>query len=365
MPAEAPVGGTGADFVTVVVPALNEQRHLERCVRSVLDDPHPRDRLELLIVDGGSTDGTLAIAERLAAEIPCVNVLRNPRRLQAAAFNLALRHADARATCILRCDAHALYPPGFPSRAVDTLRRTGAAMVGFHAMAAAESPFQAAVAFAQSTPAGVGSSEYRLGVHSGWVDSAMHGCFSRAAVEAVGGYEETASHNEDAELSLRLRNAGGGIWLDDGLRVAYFPRSSLGALARQYFLYGLGRASTVVAHDQRPSPRQLAPPLLLLWHLASGLSALQARRVWPLAPIAAYLAAVTAVGAAGALRRRRPAILAAPLALATMHHAWGVGFLVGLASRVAAGRRAASSTRPGVARLHDLAIRPPPELPDI
>jgi succinoglycan biosynthesis protein ExoA len=270
------------------------------------------------------------IAERLAAELPFIRLLHNPRRVQAAAFNLALRQADPRASCILRCDAHALYPPGFLSRSVGTLRRTGAAMVGFHAVAVAESPFQEAVAFAQSTRIGVGSSEYRLGTHAGWVDSAMHGCFSRAAVEEAGGYDEGASHNEDAELSLRLRQAGGGIWLDDDLRVAYFPRSSPAALARQYFLYGLGRASTVVSHAQRPSPRQLAPPLLVLGNLACGLAALRARRFRPLAPTAAYLAALTAIGAAGTVRRRRLPVLAAPLAIATMHHAWGAGFIVGL-----------------------------------
>lgn len=316
-------------FVTIVIPTLNEERYIERCLRSVLDDPYPRDRLELLVVDGDSDDGTVAIAERVAEELGGVRVLHNPRRLQSAAFNLALREADPRATCLVRCDAHASYPPGFVSRAVETLERTGAALVGFSAVPASESPFQAAVAFAQSTRVGVGDSTYRLGGHSGWVESAMHGCFSRAAVEAAGGYEETASHNEDAELSLRLRAAGGGIWLDDQLAVTYFPRSSVGALARQYFLYGRGRAKTCVRHRVLPQPRQLAPPVLVLWHLL--LLVLALRRRGFLAPIGAYGLALTLVGAWGALRRREPAVLAAPLALATMHHTWGLGFIAGLA----------------------------------
>lgn len=318
-----------APFVTIVIPTLNEERYIERCLRSVLDDPYPRDRLELLVVDGGSGDGTVAIVERVAEELGGVRVLHNPRRLQSAAFNLALREADPRATCLLRCDAHASYPPGFVSRAVETLERTGAALVGFSAEPTSESPFQAAVAFAQSTRVGVGGSTYRLGGQSGWVESAMHGCFSRAAVEAVGGYEETASHNEDAELSLRLRAAGGGIWLDDQLAVAYFPRSSVSALARQYFLYGRGRAKTCVRHRVLPQPRQLAPPVLVLWHLL--LLVLALRRRGFLVPIGAYGLALTLVGAWGALRRREPAVLAAPLALATMHHTWGLGFVAGLA----------------------------------
>lgn len=326
-------------FVTIVIPTLNEERYLERCLRSVLDDPYPRDRLELLVLDGGSTDATVAIGERLSAELPLVRVVHNPGRLQSAAFNLALRIADERATCLLRCDAHALYPPGFVSRAVETLERSGAAMVGFTAVATAESPFQAAVAFAQTTRVGVGGSQYRLGGHSGWVDSAMHGCFSRAAVEAVGGYEEMASHNEDAELSLRLRAAGGGIWLDEELRVAYFPRSTIGALARQYFFYGRGRAATVVRHRERPQPRQLAPPLLVVANAALLLLALATRRAIFLAPLVAYLAALGGVGAFAAARRREPAVLAAPVALATMHHAWGTGFVVGLVRSLLGRRR--------------------------
>lgn len=311
-------------FVTVVIPTLNEECHIERCLRSVLDDPYPVDCLEVLVVDGGSTDATVAIANR----VPLVRVVHNPGRLQSAAFNLALRVADRRATCLMRCDAHALYPPGFITRAVETLERTGAAMVGFAVVATAESRFQAAVAFAQTTRVGIGGSEYRLAGRSGWVDSAMHGCFDRAAVEAVGGYDAAIAYNEDAELSLRLK-AVGGVWLDDELRVGLFSRRSLRGLARQYFFYGRGRAATVVTHGQRPRPRQIAPPLLVVWHAALLLLGIRRRRAF-VAPVGAYLAALTGVSVLGAARRREPAALAAPVALATMHHAWGSGFLVGL-----------------------------------
>ena len=316
-----------APFVTIVIPTLNEERHVERSLRGLLDDPYPRDRLEVLVMDGGSTDATVAIAERFGTEFPIVRVVHNPGRLQSAAFNLALRIADDRASCLLRCDAHALYPPGFISRAVETLERTGAAMVGFPVVATAESRFQTAVAFAQTTRAGIGGSAYRVGGRSGWVESAMHGCFSRSAVEAVGGYDETVAYNEDAELSLRLR-AVGGVWLDDELRVGLLSRPTLGGLARQYFFYGRGRARTVVTHRQRPQPRQLAPPILVAWHTVLLLLGIRRRAL--LAPIGAYLAALTGLSVFGAARRREPAVLAAPVALATMHHAWGSGFILGL-----------------------------------
>ena len=322
--------------VTVIVPARNEERFLERCVRGLLNG-FPRDRVELFVVDGDSDDGTRAVAERLAAELPSVRVLDNPARLQAPGFNAAMREADPRSRYLIRCDAHADYPPGFLARTVEVAERTGAELVAFSDDVRSEGCFQAAVAFAQSTPVGVGDARYRLGGHTGWVDHGKHGCFRRDAVEAAGGYDESFSHNEDSELSLRLRRDGGRVWLDEEVVVGYHPRASPSALARQYLYYGRGRAATCLKHRTAPQPRQLAPPALTLWHAALLVGATRRRSL--LAFPAAYLAALAAIGATGAARKRNPCLLLTPVALATMHHAWGAGFLDGLVSRFVGFRR--------------------------
>lgn len=320
-----------SQYLTVVIPTLDEERFIRPCIDSLLDDGYPRDRLELMVVDGGSTDATRRIVTELGAELPFLRLLDNPARLQAAAFNLAMREADPRATCLLRCDAHALYSPGFMTRAVETLTETGAAMVAFTDHPEALGTFQTAVAFAQSTPLGVGNAQYRLGNFSGWVDHGKHGCFSGAAVKSVGGYDESFSHNEDGELSLRLREAGGGIWLDSKLVVGYHPRATPRALARQYYLYGRGRALTCLKHRIVPSPRQLLPPLLVLWH--SLLVAASIRRPRMLLPLLAYLGTLFGFGAWSAARRREPRILLSSVALTIMHHAWGAGFLTRVGGR--------------------------------
>lgn len=314
--------------VTVVLPALDEACHLERCVRSLLVDPWPRDQLEILVVDGGSTDGTVEIAERLAREFPFLRVLHNPKRLQAAAFNLALAAADPRAEIIVRCDVHAEYPPGFLTRAVAALERSGAGLAGYGDAPKAEGCFQRAVAFVQNTRLGVGGALYRLGGISKYVDHAKHGAFRRRAVEAVGGYDERFSHNEDSELSLRLWQAGHKVWLDADLTVGYYPRATPQALARQYWLYGRGRAMTVLKHRILPQPRQVAPVALLfaeLLALAAAPLVPQAMLLFPL-----YAASLCAIGLWGALQKRSLCVLAAPVALAIMHHAWGAGFLARL-----------------------------------
>ena len=331
--------------LAVVLPALNEERHLERCVRTLIDDPWPRERLEILVVDGGSRDGTLDVARRLSAEFPFLRVLENPKRLQASAFNLALTAADPRAEIVIRCDVHADYPPGFLSRAVEALDASGAALAGYGDAPKAEGCFQRAVAFVQNTPLGVGGALYRLGGVSRFVDHAKHGAFRRRAVESVGGYDERFSHNEDSELSLRLWQAGHKVWLDAGLTVGYYPRSTPKALARQYWLYGRGRAMTVMKHRLVPRPRQMAPVLLLLAEAAALAAA--PFLAWTLLLFPLYAAALAAVGVWGAARHRHACLLAAPVAMAIMHHAWGAGFL----SRLAQGWPEPSGRRRTVAQV--------------
>jgi succinoglycan biosynthesis protein ExoA len=323
--------GREPPFLTVVLPALNEERYLERCVRALLDDPHPRDRMELFILDGGSADATPAIAERLAAEFPCIRLVHNPKRLQAAAFNMAMRLADPRSAYLVRCDVHAEYTSGFLTRAVAAIARSGAVLATYGDAPRAHGCFQRAVAFAQNTPLGVGAAWYRLGGVSRYVDHGKHGIFRRDAVEAVGGYDESFSHNEDSELSLRLARAGGRIWLDADLSVGYYPRASPWALARQYYLYGRGRALTLLKHRIVPRPRQLAPVFLVLVELLVLLAAAIDPRA--LLFFAAYAAAVGAVAAYGAAKQRSPCVLLAAIAFPLMHHAWGAGFLSRLFER--------------------------------
>ncbi|MEL6388276.1 MAG: glycosyltransferase family 2 protein, partial [Pseudomonadota bacterium] len=230
------------------------------------------------------------------------------------------------ARVLVRCDAHATYPVGYV-RAVarELLARPEAASLVTPMDARGQGCFSSAAAWVVDTPLGSGGSAHRGGTRSGWVDHGHHAGFRLDWYNKIRGYDESFSHNEDAEFDHRLGLAGGQVWLDAGIRLDYRMRRGPRALARQYWNYGQGRARTVRKHRLRPRLRQLIPVVNLL---AQALALLLA----PLFPVtlllpAAYLAVLALVSLVGAVRLGSVCGLWAGSALLIMHMAWGAGFL--------------------------------------
>lgn len=319
---------------TLVIPTLDEAEHIEALVAGLLPAPGQGPVGELIVADGGSTDGTVAIVERLAAADPRVRLLHNPARIQSAGINAAVAAADPASEVILRADAHAAYPADFVPRVVGVLERTGADSVVVRLDTTARrgpgAVFQRAVAAALNSRAGSGNAAHRVGGASGFVDHGHHAAFRRSALVAVGGYDESFVANEDAELDARLRASGRRIWFENDIAVTYYPRRTPWALVRQYWRYGRGRAQTFLKHRERLRLRQALPPLLLVG-LVLALPAAALVSGWFLAVPLLYLAGLAAVGAVLAWRHRDAALLLVPLALAIVHVPWGAGFLAGIA----------------------------------
>lgn len=313
-------------FVTIVMPALNEERYVARAIASVA--PRSADLAwELLVADGGSTDATCNVVERMAASDPRIRLLRNAKRIQAAGVNLGARHADARATHLVRADCHAEYPPGFVERCVRTLGETGAAAVVVPMRTKGMNCMQRAVAAAQNSRLGNGGAVHRLPGESGFVDHGHHAAFELAAYRQLGGYDESFPQNEDAELDRRMADAGRRIYLDAEAVLTYYPRSDLVSLARQYFRFGTGRANMLIKHRVRPRLRQMLPVAALLVCLASlGLAAADPLF---LSAAAAYVLACIVWGAALAVRERDLCLLVSGVAAVVMHMSWAAGFLFG------------------------------------
>ncbi len=328
IPTAAPVAPEravqGSD-VLVVIPTLNEEAHIEACLRSLLNGDVRLSEVLIVVADGGSTDRTRAIVRRFAADFPNVVLLENPKRLQAAAINLAARTYNAGRRYMVRCDAHAIYPPDFVMRVVESLAQRGVASLVVPMDAEGQTCFQKANAWIVDTPLGSGGSAHRGGRKSMFVDHGHHAGFDLKTFLHIGGYDESFSHNEDAEYDKRLLRSGGRLFLDADIRLAYMPRATIGSLGRQYFNYGKGRARTIVKHREVPRLRQLVPPATFI-ACVLGL-ALAPVTLWALILPGGYLGVLTVASVAMAFTKRSACGLQAGVASATMHMSWSAGFL--------------------------------------
>lgn len=319
----AVTGAVAGEAVIVVIPALNEADHIAACVRSLMTGDARLSAIEMVVADGGSRDRTREIVLALQGEYPNLRLIDNPKRLQSAAVNLAAQGAGAGRSILVRCDAHAIYPENYVMRVADSLVRHGVASLVVPMDAVGTSCFQRANAWIVDTPLGSGGSAHRGGRKSGEVDHGHHAGFDLKAFLAVGGYDETFSHNEDAEYDARLRQSGERIFLDADIRLSYLPRATAGALARQYFNYGKGRARTLMKHGERPKLRQLIPPATLV-ACVLGL-AIAPFSLWGLVLPGGYLAALIAASLMVAVKHKSACGLLAGLASATMHMSWSLG----------------------------------------
>lgn len=325
------VNGDAGRFVTVAVPTLNEEKHVRRCLESLLDQTDSASS-EILVLDGGSTDATRAIVAEMARAHPHLRLIDNPKRVQSAAINLAATLASPRSRILVRADAHASYPKDFIRRCTDALLGSGAASTVVPMRTVGHGCFQRAVALAQNSLIGNGGARHRVGGHGGFVEHGHHAAFDLDTFRRLGGYDERFTHNEDAEFDHRLTAAGGRIFMCAEATVEYFPRERALALARQYYSHGRGRARTLLTHRARPRLRQLLPPAALVGSVG-GLALGTLEPLFLAVPLA-YVGVCNGVAVTQALRSRDRCILAAGFAAMIMHFSWAIGFL-GMLSKAA------------------------------
>ena len=320
--AEAPA--TELPSVGVIMPILNEERHLREAVQAVLGQDYAGD-LHLVLALGPSRDRTDRIAAEICAEQPTVRTVANPSGRTPEALNAAIA-ALGDAQVVVRVDGHGLLAPDYVRTAVELLEETGAANVGGIMDAEGVTSFERAVAAAMTSRLGVGGARFHTGGGAGPADTVYLGVFRRSWLTRLGGYDPRFVRAQDWELNHRIRSAGGLVWFSPRLRVAYRPRPTLAALARQYRDYGRWRRVVARTHAGTINARYLAPPVALVGVVAGLVGGLVWWPLW-LVP-AAYLALTTVGGLTVRDARLRPEDrLWLPVILPTMHLCWGWGFV--------------------------------------
>lgn len=320
--------------VSVVMPVVNEERHLRAAVQRVLDQDYPGP-LDLTIAIGPSRDATADVADALAREFDRVRMVPNPSGATPAGLNAAI--AASAGEIVVRVDGHAMIPSDYVRVAVEVLERTGADNVGGVMAAEGVGDFERAVAAAMTSRFGVGDASFHVGGEEGPALTVYLGCFRRSALERVGGYDESMERAQDWELNLRIRESGGVVYFTPTLHVTYRPRHSLRALARQYHDYGRWRREVARRHPSTLSARYLAAPVTVavvgLGVLVSAVAAIDGRQGWALAglaPAVVYASGNAIASITTGLRSGDTAVtVRLPAVFATMHGAWGVGFLRG------------------------------------
>jgi glycosyltransferase involved in cell wall biosynthesis len=327
---EQPVPDPGSlPGVSVVVPVLNEERHLRDAVAQMLGQDYAGP-LEVVLALGPSRDRTDAIAAEIRAADPRVRLVGNPTGRTPAGLNAAI--ADATYDVIVRVDGHALVPKDYVAAAVEVLQRTGADNVGGVMAAEGETPFEEAVARAMTSKLGVGAASFPVGGEEGPAPTVYLGVFRRSALERVGGYDESMVRAQDWEMNHRIIETGGLVWFTPRMRVTYRPRPTVRTLGKQYFEYGRWRREVARRHPDTLSVRYLAAPVAVLGIVVGtllGLISLDGGGIlalgW-LAPLG-YLAIVVGGSVVVGRGLRLAAWIRLPVVLVTMHMCWGLGFL--------------------------------------
>lgn len=331
-------------FVSVIIPCYNERDFIEDLFESVLHQDYPKDRFEVIVVDGGSQDGTREIILRAVKADPRVRLLDNPGRSKPRALNLGI--GKARGEIIVRLDAHATYPPEYLRLCVQHLLESGADNVGGYRLTRARETtlWGRAVALSIRSRFGSGGAVYRTGaVRPRWVDTVFGGCYRRQLFDRLGLFDERLDRGQDREFNERLVRSGGRILFVPDIRCVYYARSGISDFVRWVFVSGMTPfyISRVVGYRVW-SLRNVVPPLFVLALIGLPVVAVVAPlalELW-LGAVGIYLAATVSAAVYEAVRARQLRLLPfLVLVFAVTHVAYGLGAVWGLLRPVISGRR--------------------------
>jgi len=312
-------------FVSVVIPMRNEAAHIAVCLESIFAQDYPRDRYEVVVVDGDSDDDSLAVLRGFGDRI---RVLHNPARIVPSSMNIGIR--AARGEIIARVDAHTLLETDYLRVGVETLQRTGADNVGGPMISIGGGPVGDAIALAMASRFGIGA-YFHFASEDREVDTVYMGMWPKRVFERIGLFDEELVRNQDDELNYRLRKAGGRIFLTTRMRSRYQNRQSWTSLRRQFYQYGLWKIRVLQKHPRQMSVRQFVPPAFVAALAITALGSLFSSLLAWLFVLAAGAYAIALCLAAGSVARQHGWRNFHRLvrAFATMHLSWGTGFLLG------------------------------------
>jgi glycosyltransferase involved in cell wall biosynthesis len=328
---EKAAGTRGLPFVSVIMPVRNESEFIESSLSSVIRQDYPHDRLEIWVADGASTDGTVAIVERIASEVDIpVKVLPNPKKVAPSGLNLAI--ANSRGEIIIRVDGHCEIEPDYITECVKYLVEGRANGVGGPIETIGEGKVAEAIAMAMSSGFGVGGSAFRtVKDREMYTDTVAFPAYTREIIELAGPFNEELVRNQDDEYNYRIRKLGGRILLSPKIRSRYYSRSTFRSLWRQYYQYGYWKVRVLQLHPAQTSVRQFVPfGFVLTVASLSVLSAVSSLALAPLGAVAAAYLTANLLATFVAARDRINRVPYVAFSFLILHVSYGLGSISGL-----------------------------------
>ncbi|KDR94620.1 Glycosyltransferase, catalytic subunit of cellulose synthase and poly-beta-1,6-N-acetylglucosamine synthase [Peptoclostridium litorale DSM 5388] len=244
-------------LVDIMIPVLNEERHIEACISSLQCQTYGRENFNIMIVDGGSSDETVSVVKELSRKYQNIKLLQHDKKYAPISLNMAIN--ESRAKYIVRADAHTNYAYDYVEKCVEHLEMTGADNVGGPMVPVGKSFFQKVVAASYYSIFALGGGKFHDPEYEGYVDTVYLGAFRRESLVAAGMYDEGMLKDEDEELNFRIIKNGGSVFLTPKIRSYYYPRESLTGLFRQYFDYGYWKVRLIRKHKRPPRITHLVP----------------------------------------------------------------------------------------------------------
>lgn len=319
-------------FITIIMPVRNEARFIEKCLDTILAQDYPRDRMEMLIADGDSNDGTRDILNRIAAEHPFIRVIDNPQRIVPTGLNRAIRESKGR--YILRADAHAEYAPDYVSQCVAYALKTGAENVGgpLITLPGDDSISARCIVALTTHPLVVGGSKFRTSMKEEYADAAVFGTFPRELFDRIGTFNEALVRHQDNEFNSRIQKYGGKIFKTPRIVVRYYNQAALRGLFRQAYRNGKWHVLSLLGNPASFKVRYFAPFGFVCWLLGFGLlSLVHWAFLLPLGFAVACYALYAGIVTAQTARQHGLAVAAlTPFALVGYHFSYGFGTFEGI-----------------------------------
>jgi succinoglycan biosynthesis protein ExoA len=316
--------------VSVIMPVRNEAAFIGRSLGAVLDQDYPADRMEIIVIDDGSTDDTRGVIAGLPGA-DRVRVIDGPGGCVPAALNRGIDAAQG--VIVVRVDGHNIIAPDYVRRSVDALLTHNADNAGGRWIITGGTPTEQAIAAGMRSPFGVGSAAWRHSPAPAEVDTVPFGAYRREALIALGGFDERLIRNQDYELNWRLRAAGGRIYYDPAIVSTYNVKRDWRGLWKQYYQYGVWKARVIRMHPRSARWRHFVAPALVAGLAGGGLLGVfnrWGRWLLALATVGYALAVMLAAGITAA-REGREHLPRLPLVFVILHISWGIGFWRGLA----------------------------------